>query len=166
MVSSHYVQTRLHDIYVHNFWSFYSGPVLIASPAGGVDIEAVAAETPHLLKTVPINIEKGLSDKTCVEIAEFLEFKGTLVQQAAKEIKKLYELFNRVDAVQIEINPFAETDDGRVISVDAKLNFDDNAKYRQQNIFDMEVKQFFLMKSYLKISKESNHRWNKILNKL
>lgn len=116
-----------------------NGPVLIASPAGGMDIEAVADKTPHLIKTVPINIDKGLDDKTCTEIAEFLEFKGALVSQAAKEIKKLYELFNKVDAVQIEINPLAETDDGRVISVDAKLNFDDNAKFRQQDIFNMEV---------------------------
>ncbi|XP_063709563.1 succinate--CoA ligase [GDP-forming] subunit beta, mitochondrial [Culicoides brevitarsis] len=116
-----------------------NGPVLIASPAGGVDIEAVAEKTPELIKTVPINVERGLDDKTCTDIAEFLEFKGPLVTQAAKEIKKLYELFNKVDAVQIEINPLAETDDGRVISVDAKLNFDDNAKFRQKEIFNMEV---------------------------
>lgn len=116
-----------------------NGPVLIASPAGGMDIEAVAEKTPHLIKTVPINVEKGLDDKTCTEVAEFLEFKGPLVAQAAKEIKKLYELFNKVDALQIEINPLAETDDGRVITVDAKLIFDDNAKFRQQDIFNMEV---------------------------
>lgn len=116
-----------------------NGPVLIASPAGGVDIEAVAAETPNLIKTVPINIERGLDERTCREVAEFLEFKGQLVDRAATEIKKLYELFLKVDAVQIEINPFAETDDGRVISVDAKLNFDDNAKFRQKDIFDMDV---------------------------
>lgn len=116
-----------------------NGPVLIASPAGGVDIEAVAKNTPDLIKTVPINVEFGLDDKKCLEIAEFLEFKGELVQQAAKEIKKLYKLFNKVDALQIEINPLAETDDGRVISVDAKLIFDDNAKFRQKDIFSMEV---------------------------
>lgn len=116
-----------------------NGPVLIASPAGGIDIEAVAAETPEKIKTVPINVNDGISHEKCVEIAEFLEFKGGLVEQAAQEIQKLYRLFARVDAVQIEINPFAETDDGRVISVDAKLNFDDNAKFRQKEIFDMDV---------------------------
>lgn len=116
-----------------------NGPVLIASPAGGVDIEAVAEETPHLIKTVPINVEKGLDHQTCIDVAKFLEFKGPLIVQAAHEINQLYDLFNKVDAVQIEINPFAETDDGRVISVDAKLNFDDNAKFRQQDIFNMDV---------------------------
>jgi len=116
-----------------------NGPVLIASPAGGVDIEAVAAETPEKIKTVPINIDRGLSHETCIEVAKFLEFKGPLVEQAANEVQKLYKLFSKVDAVQIEINPFAETDDGRVISVDAKLNFDDNARFRQKEIFDMDV---------------------------
>lgn len=116
-----------------------NGPVLIASPAGGMDIEAVAEKTPNLIKTVPINIERGLDERTCVDVAEFLQFKGPFVKQAAQEIRKLYDLFNKVDAIQIEINPLAETDDGRVISVDAKLNFDDNAKFRQQDIFNMEV---------------------------
>ena len=48
-------------------------------------------------------------------------------------------MFLKVDAVQIEINPFIETDDGRIISVEAKFNFDDNAKCSQQDIFNMEV---------------------------
>ena len=117
----------------------HNGPVLIASPAGGMDIEAVAEKTPEKIKTVPINIDKGLSHETCIEVAKFLEFKGDkLVEKAANEILKLWELFKKVDAVQIEINPLAETDDGQVISVDAKLNFDDNAQFRQQRIFAMD----------------------------
>ncbi|XP_050296219.1 succinate--CoA ligase [GDP-forming] subunit beta, mitochondrial [Anthonomus grandis grandis] len=115
-----------------------NGPVIIASPAGGMDIEAVAEKTPHLIKTVPIDIFEGVTDKMALDIAEFLEFKGTLKQPAAEEIKKLWKLFCEVDAIQIEINPLVETDDGKVISVDAKLNFDDNAKYRQKDIFAME----------------------------
>jgi len=115
-----------------------NGPVLIASPAGGVDIEAVAEETPELILTVPIDINIGLTDEKCHEIARFLQFKDDLVPKAANELQKLWKLFVKVDAVQIEINPLAETDDKQVISVDAKLNFDDNAEYRQQKIFDME----------------------------
>lgn len=116
----------------------YNGPVLVASPAGGVDIEAVAEKTPHLLKTVPIDIFTGVTDDMANTIADFLEFEGPLKSLAAQEIKKLWKLFKKVDAVQLEINPLVETDDGQVISVDAKLNFDDNASFRQKEIFAMD----------------------------
>lgn len=115
-----------------------NGPVIIASPAGGVDIEAVAEKTPHLIKAVPIDIFDGISDEIANDLADFLQFEGVLKQKAADEIKKLWKLFVTVDATQIEINPFVETDDNQVISVDAKLNFDDNAKFRQKDIFNLE----------------------------
>lgn len=115
-----------------------NGPVVIASPAGGVDIEAVAEKTPHLIKTLPVDIHKGITDTEAEELAEFLEFTGPLKQQAAKELQKLWKLFMVVDATQLEINPFVETDNAKIISVDAKLNFDDNAKFRQKEIFSME----------------------------
>ncbi|XP_017100562.2 succinate--CoA ligase [GDP-forming] subunit beta, mitochondrial [Drosophila bipectinata] len=117
----------------------HMGPVLIASPAGGMDIEAVAEETPEKIKTVPLDIGKPIPEATLIEVAKFLEFKGDAVQRCADEIQKLYTLFKSVDAVQIEINPLAETDKGEVISVDAKLNFDDNAQFRQKDIFEMDV---------------------------
>lgn len=115
-----------------------NGPVLIASPAGGMDIETVAENTPELILKVPIDITQGLSEAKSKEIAEFLKFKGALVDKAAKEILKFWSLFLKLDAVQIEINPLAETDDGQVISVDAKLDFDDNAQFRHKDIFEME----------------------------
>lgn len=115
-----------------------NGPVIIASPAGGVDIEAVAEKTPHLIKTIPIDIFDGVTDAIASDLAEFLEFKGDIKPKAASEITKLWKLFQTIDATQIEINPLVETDDKQVISVDAKLNFDDNAKYRQKDIFGME----------------------------
>ncbi|XP_037812941.1 succinate--CoA ligase [GDP-forming] subunit beta, mitochondrial [Lucilia sericata] len=117
----------------------HNGPVLIASPAGGVDIEAVAEETPEKIKTIPLNIDKPIPHETLVEVAKFLEFKGDTIETCAQEIQKLFDLFKAVDAVQIEINPLAETDKGEVISVDAKLNFDDNAQYRQKDIFAMDI---------------------------
>ncbi|XP_047542031.1 succinate--CoA ligase [GDP-forming] subunit beta, mitochondrial [Vanessa atalanta] len=116
----------------------YNGAALVASPAGGMDIEAVAEKTPHLLKTVPIDIHEGITDKVAKEVAEFLEFKGPLVNKCADEIKKLWQLFLKVDATQLEINPLVETDDGRVVAVDAKINFDDNAQFRQQDIFALD----------------------------
>lgn len=117
----------------------HNGPVLIASPAGGMDIEAVAEKTPELIKTWPVDITIGLTNEQCQDIAVFLQFNTseTLQAKAADEIQKLWKLFCKVDAVQIEINPLAETDLGHVISVDAKLNFDDNASFRQKHIFDM-----------------------------
>jgi len=116
----------------------HNGPVIIASEAGGMDIEQVAKDTPEKVKTVAINPTKGLSNETALELADFLGFKGELREKAKHEILRLYELFLQIDAVQLEINPLAETDDKRVISVDAKLNFDDNAQFRQKEIFDME----------------------------
>ncbi|GAB0097472.1 Succinate--CoA ligase [Sergentomyia squamirostris] len=116
----------------------HNGPVLIASPAGGMDIEAVAEETPEKIKTSPIDINRGITREQSLSVADFLEFKGALREKAALEIEKLWELFLKVDAVQIEINPLAETSEGEVISVDAKLNFDDNAQFRQKKIFEME----------------------------
>lgn len=115
-----------------------NGPVIIASPAGGMDIEGVAEKTPHLIKNMPIDIFEGITDSMANELADFLEFKGELKSKAANEIKKLWKLFQAVDATQIEINPLVETDDKQVISVDAKLNFDDNAQFRQKAIFEME----------------------------
>ncbi|XP_030022619.1 succinate--CoA ligase [GDP-forming] subunit beta, mitochondrial isoform X1 [Manduca sexta] len=116
----------------------FNGAAIVASPAGGMDIETVAEETPHLLKTVPVDIYEGVTDKIANEVAEFLEFKGPLKKKCAEEIKKLWQLFLKVDATQLEINPLVETDDGRVISVDAKINFDDHAKFRQEEIFALD----------------------------
>ncbi|GJQ84468.1 hypothetical protein Trydic_g21025 [Trypoxylus dichotomus] len=116
----------------------YNGPVVIASPAGGMDIESVAEKTPHLIKKVPVDIYEGITNKMADEIADFLQFKGNTKSKAAEQIQHLWEMFLKVDATQLEINPLAETDDGKVISVDAKVNFDDNAAYRQKDIFALE----------------------------
>ncbi|XP_055381296.1 succinate--CoA ligase [GDP-forming] subunit beta, mitochondrial [Condylostylus longicornis] len=116
-----------------------NGPVVIASPAGGVDIEAVAEETPEKILKLPVDIKEGLTQEQGLKIAKFLEFKtDEMINKASSEILKLWNLFKSVDAVQIEINPLAETDSKEVISVDAKLNFDDNAEFRQKKIFEME----------------------------
>lgn len=117
-----------------------NGPLLVASPDGGMDIEAVAEKTPERLLRVPIDIETGLTATKAREVAVFLGFGRTpeLEERAAAEILKLWDLFVRVDAVQIEINPLAETDEAKVIAVDAKLNFDDNAQFRQKAIFELD----------------------------
>lgn len=116
----------------------YNGPVIIASPAGGMDIEAVAEETPEKILTMPVDIQEGLTRPMAEKIAKFLQFNDTTLEsKAADEIQKIWNLFLKVDATQIEINPLAETADKQIISVDAKFNFDDNAEYRQKRIFEM-----------------------------
>jgi len=116
----------------------HNGPVIVASPDGGVDIEEVAEKTPDRIKKMPVDIHTGVTDAMATELAEFLGFQGALVGQCAEQIKNLYKMFLDVDCLQLEVNPLAETPQGMVYTADAKLGFDDNASFRQRAIFDME----------------------------
>lgn len=118
----------------------YNGPVMVGSPEGGVDIEEVAEKSPELIFKEPIDIITGIQDQQAETMAENLGFTGAKKDIASEQIKRLYELFVNVDATQVEINPFGETPDGRVVCFDAKVNFDDNAEFRQRDIFDMDDK--------------------------
>jgi len=115
-----------------------NGPVIVASPDGGVDIEEVAEKHPERIKKVPVDIHEGVTDAMATELAVFLGFQGDLVPQCAEQIKNLYTMFLDVDCLQLEVNPLAETPQGKVYTADAKLGFDDNASFRQKAIFDME----------------------------
>lgn len=115
----------------------FNGPVMVGSPMGGMDIEKVAEESPDAIFKEGIDIDVGVTDEQAYQMADNLQFKGPLRDQAAEQIKKLYELFTSVDATQVEINPLGETTDGRVVCFDAKINFDDNAEFRQADIFAM-----------------------------
>jgi len=112
----------------------YSGPVVIASSQGGMNIEEVAAENPNAIITVPIDIMEGMTDKQAIEIAEKLGF-GDKTKEAVEAFKNIYKLFLKYDATMIEINPFAEVADGKIYCLDAKLRFDDNADFRQKELF-------------------------------
>lgn len=89
------------------------GPVIVASPAGGVDIEEVAEKSPELIHKVTIDITNGLTEEDARKLAKSLQFKGPNVTEAADQIQKLYKMFLKVDATQVEINPFGETKEGR-----------------------------------------------------
>ncbi|KNC54683.1 uncharacterized protein AMSG_01534 [Thecamonas trahens ATCC 50062] len=116
----------------------YNGPVLIASPQGGMDIEAVAEETPDAIMYEPVNINTGLTDEQLQRVVKFLKFKTETHEESAKEqIAKLYDMFLDVDATQIEINPLGTLETGRVLCFDAKVNFDPNAEFRQKDVFTM-----------------------------
>ena len=114
------------------------GPVIVASTDGGVDIEEVAATMPERIFKFPVDITRGLDHDTSVEIAKSLGFKGETINTTAKQVRQLYKMFTSVDATQIEINPLGLTSEGEVVCFDAKMNFDDNAKFRQAEIFAMQ----------------------------
>ncbi|GIZ37697.1 hypothetical protein CKM354_000113700 [Cercospora kikuchii] len=112
------------------------GPVIVASSQGGMDIETVAKESPDAIITTPIDIHKGVTDEIARDIATKLGFSEQCIEDAKDTIQKLYKVFQERDATQIEINPLSETSDHKVLCMDAKLNFDDNAEFRQKEVFD------------------------------
>ncbi|KAG5361258.1 putative succinyl-CoA ligase [GDP-forming] subunit beta [Yarrowia sp. C11] len=110
-------------------------PIIVASAQGGMDIEGVAAENPDAIHTFPVDIHTGVTDAQAIEVAKSLGFSSKATQEAADDIKKLYKVFTEKDATQIEINPLSETTDHRVVAMDAKLGFDDNASFRQEEVW-------------------------------
>nr|XP_012135317.1 PREDICTED: succinyl-CoA ligase [GDP-forming] subunit beta, mitochondrial-like [Megachile rotundata] len=117
----------------------HNGPVLIASPAGGMDIETVAEKNPELIKTIPLDIYYGIDDSIAKEVSTFLGIvEPTVQEKAIYELKNLWKLFIDIDALQVEINPLVVTTDKQVIAVDAKISFDDNAQFRQQDLFALD----------------------------
>ena len=113
------------------------GPILIGSSFGGMSIEDVAHEHPEAIVRMPIDISRGLSEAQAREMAEKIGFQGLAEDQAVDTILGLYKTFCACDCTMVEINPLAELKDGRVVVCDAKVNFDDNADFRQQDIHAM-----------------------------
>ncbi|KAF8640858.1 hypothetical protein AX17_000506 [Amanita inopinata Kibby_2008] len=112
------------------------GVVLVASAQGGMNIEEVAAKDPSAIITTPISFKDGLRREEAIAIAKKLGFTDETTQSEAADIFiNLYRIFKEKDATQIEINPMALTKDGKVLCMDAKFGFDDNAEFRQKNIF-------------------------------
>uniref|UniRef100_A0A8C5CNL4 Succinate--CoA ligase [ADP-forming] subunit beta, mitochondrial n=1 Tax=Gadus morhua TaxID=8049 RepID=A0A8C5CNL4_GADMO len=142
----------------------FKGPVLIGSSQGGVNIEDVAAENPDAIIKEPIDIVEGIKMEQAVSIAEKMGFPQPLVKEAAENMIKLYNVFMKYDASMLEINPMVEDASGigtqtnahtrqtesqintqglpfiilNVMCMDAKINFDSNAAYRQKRVFDMQ----------------------------
>lgn len=113
------------------------GPVFVVSPKGGVDIEKVAEEDPNAIFKEVVDITKGPQKEQLERLARSLEFKENQISDVADQLDKLYKLFIGLDATQVEINPFAETPEGKVYCVDAKINFDDNAMFRHPDVYEM-----------------------------
>ena len=108
---------------------------LMASSEGGMDIEEVAARTPEKIHKVIIQDPfKGLADKDAEDIARKIGVPHDSVPQARDLLKALYKAFDDTDASLAEINPLILTGDGKVVALDAKMNFDDNALFRHPEI--------------------------------
>jgi succinyl-CoA synthetase beta subunit len=111
--------------------------VLMASSAGGVDIEEVAAKTPHLIVREAVDPGVGLTAFQARKIAFGIGLEGAQVGQAVKLLGALYQAFIGSDASLIEINPLIVTGEGNLLALDAKVTFDDNALYRHADYKDL-----------------------------
>ena len=111
--------------------------VFMASSAGGMDIEKVAEETPELILKETIDPAVGLRPFQARKLAFGLGVPAELVNQAAKFMLALYDAYKKMDASLVEINPFLLTKDKRLIALDAKVNFDDNAMFRHKDYAEL-----------------------------
>jgi succinyl-CoA synthetase beta subunit len=111
--------------------------VLMASPAGGVDIEEVAAKTPEQIFKAPIDPATGLVPFQARSLGFQLGLDGRQVNQAVKLMTAVSEAFMATDASLIEINPLVVTAAGDLLAADAKMNFDDNALYRHPDLKEL-----------------------------
>ncbi len=108
--------------------------VIMASAAGGMDIEAVAAKTPEKIFTTAIHPAIGLSGYQSRWLARGLGLDRAQHGELAQILGKLVNLFERCDASLVEINPLIVTTDGHVVALDAKINVEDNALFRQESL--------------------------------
>jgi len=103
----------------------------IASAAGGMDIEEVARHSPEKIVTVNVHPAAGLEPYQCRQLAYGLGFAGEQVNEFSRIAEALYRLYLELDASLVEVNPLIVTTDGRIVALDAKINIDANALFRQ-----------------------------------
>ena len=108
--------------------------VLMASSEGGMDIEEVAAHTPEKIHKVAIDPMLGLNDADADEVARKIGVPAAAVPQARVMLQSLYKAFDENDASLAEINPLILTGDGKVVALDAKIDFDGNALFRHPDL--------------------------------
>jgi succinyl-CoA synthetase beta subunit len=111
--------------------------VFMASAAGGMDIEEVAANTPEQIFKETVDPAVGFRSFQARKLAFALGIPAALINQAVKFMQSLYTAYEQMDASLMEINPFLLTKDGRLIALDAKVNFDDNAMFRHKEFLDL-----------------------------
>ena len=111
-----------------------AAPLIVASTEGGVEIEAVAAKTPEKIIREPIDPLAGLQPYQARKLAKLLGFESSQIKAASKLFDGLYRTFVGLDCSMVEVNPLVVTDQGDVLALDAKFNFDDNALYRHPEV--------------------------------
>ena len=109
----------------------------ISSDQGGMDIEEVASKTPEKIITTKIDISDNILDSDCEKIIEIFSLKNDAKNQAISLIKSIYKMFISTDASMVEVNPLILTKEEKIICLDAKVNFDDNALFKHPDIVDL-----------------------------
>src|SRR6266481_3716127 len=112
-------------------------PVLMVSSEGGVEIEKVAAETPHLIHKEHFDPHVGLMPYQVRKLCYQLNLKGPSVASAEKFMRALCRLYVQLDCSLVEINPLVVTESGEIIALDGKLSFDDNALFRHKDLAEL-----------------------------
>ena len=107
--------------------------LVMASVAGGMEIEEVAHKTPEKLARVGIDPNKGIDKSQAIEIIKAGQFPAEVVDQVAEVLIKLWEAFVKEDATLMEINPLVKSSDGKIIALDGKVTLDDNSSFRHPN---------------------------------
>lgn len=108
----------------------------VASTEGGMDIEAVAEETPDLIHTIPVNASTGCTDADAAKVADAFKLSGAARDQGIALFKILYDAFTSKDMSLLEINPLIVTKTGDIQVLDAKVSFDGNALFRHPDIME------------------------------
>jgi succinyl-CoA synthetase beta subunit len=106
----------------------------VASAAGGMDIEEVAEHNPEKIIRINVNPTAGLQDFQCRQLAFGLEFSGPQIAQFERIAHALYKLYLERDASLVEVNPLIVTEGGNLLALDAKINIEDNALFRQKDL--------------------------------
>ena len=109
----------------------------ISSDQGGIDIEEVASKTPEKIITTKIDISDNILDSDCEKIIEIFSLKNDAKNQAISLIKSIYKMFISTDASMVEVNPLILTKEEKIICLDAKVNFDDNALFKHPDIVEL-----------------------------
>ena len=109
----------------------------ISSDQGGMDIEEVARKTPNKIITTKVDFENEISDDYCEKIVKIFNLNNQNKNEAIKLIKSIYKMFISIDASMVEINPLILTKENKIVCLDSKINFDDNALFKHNEISDL-----------------------------
>ena len=109
----------------------------ISSDQGGMDIEEVAIKSPNKILTTKVELKDEISNEQCEKIIRIFNLEGNSKKEAISLIKSIYKMFIKTDANMVEINPLILTKEKKIICLDAKVNFDSNALFRQPDILEL-----------------------------